>query len=124
MEQTREAPAGSAARELDHQVAFVTGGATGIGQAVAEALSARGAAVALFARNQPRAQQVAEALRVKGGEAASFETDVSRSASVETAFEAALARYGRVDILVNNAGVAHDGVFARMSLAHRSNDGM
>ncbi len=115
MEQTHEAPAGAVPRELEHQVAFVTGGATGIGFSIAEALSARGASVAIFARNRARAERAAEALRAAGGEAASFETDVSRSESVEGAFGEAVGRFGRVDILVNNAGVARDGVLLRMS---------
>ena len=115
MEQTREAPAGAASRELERQVAFVTGGATGIGRAVADTLSARGATVALFARDAGRAERAALELQAGGGEAASFAADVSDSASVEAAFGAALERFGRVDILVNNAGRTRDGLFARMT---------
>ena len=116
MEQTRQAAAAAVSeRELEGQVAFVTGGATGIGRAIADALSARGAAVALFARDAARAGRAAEELRQTGGTAESFAADVSRSESVEPAFSAALQRFGRVDILVNNAGVARDGVFVRMS---------
>ena len=115
MTQTREAPLERAARELEGQVAFVTGGGTGIGRAVAEALAARGAAVAIFARNLARATEAAEALVTAGAEAASFEADVSRTASVDGSFDAALERFGRVDVLVNNAGIARDGVFLRMN---------
>jgi 3-oxoacyl-[acyl-carrier protein] reductase len=112
--ETHAAPDRTVTRELEGQVAFVTGGATGIGLAVAETLSARGASVAIFARNQERAARVAESLR-GGGEAASFEADIAQTASVEAAFEAALARFGGVSILVNNAGLTRDGVFLRMS---------
>ena len=101
--------------ELAGQVAFVTGGGTGIGLAVARALSARGAAVALFARNEERARAAAEALRGSGGRAQAFAADVSDTPSVDGAFEAALAALGKVDILVNNAGVARDGLFLRMN---------
>jgi 3-oxoacyl-[acyl-carrier protein] reductase len=102
-------------RDLEGQVAFVTGGATGIGRAIAEALSRRGAAVAIFARNQERAAKAAEALRGAGGQAASFEADIARTESVNAAFDAALEQFGRVDALVNNAGVTRDGIFVRMS---------
>jgi len=115
MEQTREVGTTGSTRELERQVAFVTGGATGIGLAVAGALAARGAAVAIFARNAARAEQAAEGLRASDVDAGSFEADISQSASVEAAFEAALSRFGRVDILVNNAGVARDGLLMRMS---------
>ena len=115
MTQTREAPVAGASRELQGQVAFVTGGATGIGRGIAQALAARGASVAIFARNQARAAEAAAALEGAGGEAASFEADVARTESVDAAFEAALSRFGRVDVLVNNAGITRDGVFLRMS---------
>jgi 3-oxoacyl-[acyl-carrier protein] reductase len=102
-------------RELEGQVAFVTGGATGIGLAVSRALAARGASVAMFARNRERAEAAATALGV-GDRARAFGADVSDEASVEKAFGEALAAFGgRVDILVNNAGVTRDGLFVRMS---------
>ena len=115
MEQTHEAGARVTTRELDQQVAFVTGGATGIGRAIAVALAARGASVAIFGRNAERAEAAAAALRETGAAASSFPADISRADSVITAFDAALSRLGRVDILVNNAGVTRDGVFMRMS---------
>jgi 3-oxoacyl-[acyl-carrier protein] reductase len=113
--QTHEALARGTTRELAGQVAFVTGGGTGIGRAVSEALGARGAAVAIFARNAARAAEAAEALKALGGESASFAADVSQTSSVDAAFSAALERFGRVDVLVNNAGVTRDGLFLRMS---------
>jgi len=115
MTQAHEAITRSATRDLEGQAAFVTGGATGIGRAIAETLSARGAAVAIFARNVERASQAAETLRSSGGEAESYEADIAQTASVDAAIEKALARFGRVDILINNAGVTRDGVFMRMS---------
>ena len=114
MEQTREARQAETARELEGQVAFVTGGATGIGRAIADALVARGAGVAIFARDAARAGRAAEELRRAGVTAECFAADVSRGDSVESAFDQALERFGRVDILVNNAGVTRDGVFLRM----------
>ena len=102
------------AKELEGQVAFVTGGATGIGLAVSRLLAARGATVAIFARNRERAEAAAEAIR-KTGKAHAHAADVSRSASVDEAFGKALEQLGRVDMLVNNAGLTRDGLFVRMS---------
>jgi 3-oxoacyl-[acyl-carrier protein] reductase len=102
-------------RELEGQAAFVTGGATGIGLAVSRALAARGAAVAIFARNEARAEEAAAAIRTAGGKAQALAADITDSTSVDAAFGKALEQLGRVDILVNNAGLTRDGLFVRMS---------
>jgi len=102
-------------RDLAGQVAFVTGGGSGIGLAVAHALGARGARIAIFGRNLERARAAAATLAAGGGEAAAFAADISQTESVEAAFGAALEALGRVDILINNAGLTRDGVFMRMS---------
>ena len=102
-------------RDLEGQAAFVTGGATGIGLAVSRALAARGAAVAIFARNQARAVEAAAAIRATGAKAQAHVADIQDTASVDAAFAQALEQLGRVDILVNNAGLTRDGLFVRMS---------
>ncbi|MEK7330727.1 MAG: SDR family NAD(P)-dependent oxidoreductase, partial [Candidatus Eisenbacteria bacterium] len=89
---TRGAATAAEARELAGQVAFVTGGATGIGLATARVLAARGATVAIFNRNQERAREAVEGLRAGGGTAHAFATDIADAASVEPAFSAALAQ--------------------------------
>jgi len=103
------------ARDLAGQVAFVTGGATGIGLATARALAARGATVAIFNRNQERAAAAVESLRAAGATAHAFAADIADPESVETAFTAALGKLARVDVLVNNSGITRDGLFMRMS---------
>jgi len=105
----------AAAVELAGQVAFVTGGATGIGFATARALGVRGATVGIFNRDQERARAAVEALRAAGAAAHAFVTDVADAGSVERAFSAAVDQLGRVDILVNNSGITRDGLFMRMS---------
>jgi len=115
MTETNVQPASGTARELEGQVAFVTGGATGIGLAVSRALAARGAGVAIFARNATRAEAAAEAIRRSGAKVHAFAADISQAASVDAAFEAATKQLGRVDILVNNAGLTRDGLFVRMT---------
>jgi 3-oxoacyl-[acyl-carrier protein] reductase len=115
MTETRLHPAGAGARELEQQAAFVTGGATGIGLAVARLLAARGATVAIFARNAARAEAAAAAIRDGGGQALAFPADITHSAAVDEAFGQALEQLKRVDILVNNAGLTRDGLFVRMT---------
>ena len=115
MTETHTDPARSQARELAGQAAFVTGGATGIGLAVSRALAARGASVAIFARNGARAEEAAAAIRGNGGLAQAYAADITHSDAVDAAFGQALTALGRVDILVNNAGLTRDGLFVRMS---------
>ena len=119
MDATRTPPAPvtlpDTTRELAGQVAFVTGGATGIGLATARSLAVRGATVAIFNRNQERAREAVAGLAAAGATAHAFAADITDSASVEKAFSEALATLARVDILVNNSGITRDGVFLRMS---------
>jgi 3-oxoacyl-[acyl-carrier protein] reductase len=91
--------------DLQHRVAIVTGGARGIGFAIAQRLLASGASVALWDRD-------AEALReaaIQLGEAGRIHTvalDLTDALAVEKATEATNDRFDRIDILVNNAGIA------------------
>jgi 3-oxoacyl-[acyl-carrier protein] reductase len=112
--------AAAGGKELAGQVAFVTGGASGIGLAVAEALGARGARVAIFNRNEERGRAAVERLRERGAEARFWPADIAITESVDAAFGSALAELGRVDILVNNAGLTRDGILMRMSDAQWS----
>jgi 3-oxoacyl-[acyl-carrier protein] reductase len=115
MSEPQVMPDSAVARDLEGQVAFVTGGATGIGLAVARRLAAAGATVAIFNRNAERAEAAVAALRAAGGGAHAFAADIANTESVDRAFGAALEQLGRVDVLVNNAGLTRDGLFLRMS---------
>lgn len=88
---------------LDGQVAIVTGGAQGIGLAVARRLAESGARCLLWDMDGALADTVAAEL---GGGAEGLGLDVSDAAAVATAADSAAARHGRLDILVNSAGIA------------------
>lgn len=101
--------------ELAGQVAFITGGAAGIGLAIARKLGERGARLVLFDRDAAGVTAAAEGLGTHGIEALPLAMDVADAASVEGAFGQALGSLGRVDILVNNAGITRDGLLIRMT---------
>jgi len=88
------------------RVAIVTGGARGIGRAIALALAAEGARVAVWDVNAEPTEQVAAEIRSGAGEAMAAAVDVSNATAVRTAVDAVLSAWGRIDILVNNAGIA------------------
>jgi len=88
--------------DLNGRVAVVTGGARGIGRAIAERIIASGGAVALWDVDEPAAQEAASVL---GGAASAHRVDQTDEAGVRAATDATIARHGKIDILVNNAGI-------------------
>jgi len=94
---------------LKDKVAAVTGAGSGIGEAIAHALSRRGAMVYLLERNEVEGARVASAIQTERGAAASIVTDVASTASCEAAAKQILDAHGRCDILVNNARIGHVG---------------
>ena len=85
------------------QVAIVTGGAQGIGGAVAERLNAEGAQTVVWDLDRALAEEKADAL---GSGAFALPVDVADWNSVKTAADATLDRAGRIDVVVNSAGIA------------------
>lgn len=104
--------------EFSRQIAFITGGAGGIGSETAKRLVSEGAHVVLADLNLEGAQKVADELNEKYGElrAIAVKMDVTQEEQVQAAYETAALTYGGVDIIVNNAGLATSSPFDETSL--------
>lgn len=92
-------------RQLEEQVAVITGGGSGIGAATAALLAAAGAAVAILDRDEAAAAAQVQKLLAHGARALALPVDVSRRADIAAALDKVVSTYGRLDIMVNNAGV-------------------
>jgi NAD(P)-dependent dehydrogenase (short-subunit alcohol dehydrogenase family) len=99
---------------LKDRVAVVTGGAAGIGEAIARALAAEGCRVSILDRNEDAARKLAETL---GGGTQYVAANVGEPSSVANAFAQLLRRHSSLDILVNAAGVLSTGLVADLPTA-------
>ena len=96
-------------KELQGKVAVITGGASGIGRAVAEAAAEAGMKVVLADIEESALKETDAAMAASGADVLSVVTDVSVGSSVEELRDKALARFGAVHLVHNNAGVAVGG---------------
>lgn len=90
-------------------VVAVTGASSGIGEATARLLAARGARLVLGARRKDRLDRLAAELVAAGSHAVALSVDVTRRRDVETLVETATNEFGGLDVLVNNAGISKIG---------------
>ena len=102
---------------LKDKVALITGGARGIGRAIAMTYAQEGADIVVADVNLEIAQQTASEIEVLGRKALALEMDVTSFAKVEEGINKILDKMGKVDILVNNAGITKDNLLLRMSEA-------
>ncbi len=101
---------------LDGQVALVTGGSKGLGEAMATALSGAGADVVISSRNLDECQAVSQQIsHHTGGRVLAVQADVGDPAQVEDSVQRALDSFGQLDILVNNAGINIRGPITKLS---------
>jgi NAD(P)-dependent dehydrogenase (short-subunit alcohol dehydrogenase family) len=101
------------------RTAIVTGGASGIGRAIAAALVTRGAHVTVADINGSGAEQVAAELAAAGpGTAVAAKLDVTDAAAVSTLYQSVKVDHGNLDLVFNNAGIAIGGLAEELSLQH------
>jgi NAD(P)-dependent dehydrogenase (short-subunit alcohol dehydrogenase family) len=90
---------------LDQKIAIVTGGGTGIGEAICRTFARAGASVIVNGLPEDPIEDVVAAITAERGSAIAFHADVAEEGGARACVDAALAEYGRLDVLVNNAGV-------------------
>ena len=101
---------------INGKVVAITGASSGIGEATARELAARGAAVLLGARRTDRLDAVAERIHDAGGRAEVLTVDVTQRADLALFVATAVERFGRLDVLVSNAGIARTGPVAELDI--------
>jgi len=99
---------------LAGKTAIVTGGAQGIGRAIAEALAKAGADVAVADLDLGRSQEAVVAIEKMGRKALNLKVNVADANDTKVMIEQVMKAWGKVDILVNNAGITRDGLLLRM----------
>ncbi len=103
-------------QRLDDQVSIVTGGAKGLGKAMARGFAEEGATVVIADVDEASADDTVRALRDDGHEAVSIPVDISDHAAVSVMVERVVDDYGRIDVLLNNAGVVEHAPFEEFPL--------
>jgi len=101
--------------QLDNKVAFVTGGAAGIGEQVSRMLASEGAKVMVTDMDGAKAAEVAESI---GAQAESTTLDVTSEEQWEAAIAKALETFGKLNVMVNNAGISEPGTIQDETLEH------
>lgn len=91
--------------KLQDKVAIVTGAASGMGKAIAEAYAKEGAKVVVSDMNEEGAKTVADEITANGGTAFAIATNVTKDEDLQQLFDTTIEEFGQLDILVNNAGI-------------------
>ena len=99
---------------LTGKIAVVTGGAQGIGQAIATTLAQEGADVVVADLNANRCQETVDRVQQLGSKAMAVSVNVGDWDQVKGMIDHVLKEWERIDILVNNAGITRDGLLMRM----------
>jgi 3-oxoacyl-[acyl-carrier protein] reductase len=101
--------------DLKGKVSIITGGARGIGKAIAETLASAGSDIVLFDVLEEELKTTAAELAAKGVRVEVFRVNVTRFEEVEKAVNDVVEKLGRIDVLVNNAGITRDNLLLAMS---------
>jgi len=100
---------------LKDKVALITGGAQGIGEAIARKLASEGASIAIIDVNLEKAKATADDIKKLGVETEAYKADVSNTSEVQKVVDEIFEKFKRIDILVNNAGITRDTLMMRMT---------
>jgi 3-oxoacyl-[acyl-carrier protein] reductase len=100
--------------QIKDKVVVVTGGARGIGKAVASAFGEKGAKLAVLDLNQGDLDAAHDEFASKNIEIRTFAANVAREDQVVAALDGVVAEYGRLDVLVNNAGIIKDALLVKV----------
>ncbi|UOG74156.1 SDR family oxidoreductase [Hymenobacter tibetensis] len=92
-------------RRLEGKVAIVTGGGSGIGEAICKKFANEGAAVVVVGLESDPVRKVVDEIQMQGGKAIGYLGDISHQQSAEECVQLAVDDFGKLDILINNAGV-------------------
>src|SRR5256714_5483258 len=98
------------------KVALITGGSRGLGLEIARQICARGAKVALIARDAEELARAKTELDRFATEVLTIQCDLLESAQIQSAVQQTIQRFGKIDILINNAGTIEIGPLAHMQL--------
>jgi len=103
-------------QKLKDKVAIITGGAQGIGRAIAEKLADEGAKIVIADVMEEAAKKTADEIsNNKNVAALSLKVDVSSSQETEQMIKKTVEKFGKIDIIINNAGITRDNLLIRMS---------
>jgi len=100
-------------KELEHKVAIITGGTTGIGRDTAVLFAKEGAKVVFSGRREVEGNETLKLVRAAGGDGYFIRSDASKAADVESLVQRTVEKYGRLDVAFNNAGI--EGVWAPLT---------
>lgn len=99
------------------KIVVITGASSGLGEATARHLAARGAVVVLGARRVERLHAIVDEITRSGHKATAIATDVTDAAQVLRLVDAAVEQYGRIDVILNNAGLMPHSPLERLKIA-------
>ena len=100
--------------DLKDQIVLVTGGARGIGKAIAENFAKKGAHLVIADISLSSAEDTAKEIAATGVKTLALSLDVSKAGDVTAAFADIIKEFGRIDVVINNAGITKDGLLLRM----------
>ncbi|GAN80353.1 SDR family oxidoreductase [Acidocella aminolytica] len=102
--------------KIKGKIIVITGASSGLGEATARLLAAKGAKLIIGARRKDRIEDLAQELAAAGGDVLARVTDVTRREDVEGLVGAAVERFGQIDVMINNAGLMPNSLLDRLKV--------